>query len=170
MSLIKCCECNTKVSEYADKCPNCGCPMSVIKENNQNDNKYLITFVDNVTIDLTDIENKITEDDMKTMKLWKILHEEYNADIATCSVIDDMFKFNNYKFPDNYQDLYEAMCEHNVKSREAREASLPKCPHCNSINISKISTTERVGSIAMLGIFSKKINKSFKCKHCGYTW
>ena len=62
------------------------------------------------------------------------------------------------------------MCEHNVKSREVRESNLPKCPHCNSTNISKIGTAERVGSIAMLGIFSKKINKSFKCKSCGYTW
>lgn len=47
---------------------------------------------------------------------------------------------------------------------------IPKCPHCQSTNISKIGTVERVGSIAMLGIFSKKINKSFECKNCGYTW
>jgi len=46
----------------------------------------------------------------------------------------------------------------------------PHCPHCHSTNISAIGTGERVGSIAMWGIFSKKINKSFKCKDCGYTW
>lgn len=46
----------------------------------------------------------------------------------------------------------------------------PKCPHCNSTNIKPIGTGERIGSIAMLGMFSKKINKSFKCLDCKYTW
>ena len=170
MSLIKCFECGTKVSEYAEKCPSCGCPLSIIREKNINTNKYLITFNDGEVVDLNGIENKISENELNDSKLWEVLENYYDADIATCSVIDDMFKFNNYKFPDNYQDLYDAMCEHNVKSREVRESNLPKCPHCNSTNISKIGTAERVGSIAMLGIFSKKINKSFKCKSCGYTW
>ncbi len=45
-----------------------------------------------------------------------------------------------------------------------------KCPTCQSTNVQKIGTGERVASVAMLGVFSKKINKSFKCKNCGYTW
>ena len=51
-----------------------------------------------------------------------------------------------------------------------QESSKPHCPHCHSTNISSIGTGERIGSIAMLGVFSKKISKSFKCKNCGYTW
>lgn len=31
MALIKCPECGNNVSEYAESCPKCGCPMSVIK-------------------------------------------------------------------------------------------------------------------------------------------
>lgn len=50
------------------------------------------------------------------------------------------------------------------------EDNKPHCPHCKSTNISSIGTGERVGSIAVWGIFSKKINKSFKCNSCGYTW
>ena len=49
-------------------------------------------------------------------------------------------------------------------------SSTTKCPHCNSTNIKPITTGERIGSITMLGIFSKKINKSFKCLDCKYTW
>lgn len=45
-----------------------------------------------------------------------------------------------------------------------------KCPTCSSTNVQKISTGERAISVAMLGLLSKKINKSFKCKDCGYTW
>ncbi len=56
------------------------------------------------------------------------------------------------------------------QQKQQQERSKPHCPHCNSTKISKIGTGERIGSIAMLGVFSKKINKSFKCKNCGYTW
>lgn len=45
-----------------------------------------------------------------------------------------------------------------------------KCPTCRSADVSKISGAERTISILGLGIFSKKINKSFKCNSCGYTW
>lgn len=46
----------------------------------------------------------------------------------------------------------------------------PECPTCNSKNVKAISNAERGASILGLGIFSKKINKSYKCRHCGYTW
>lgn len=52
---------------------------------------------------------------------------------------------------------------------EKKQDTTPRCPHCKSTNIAKIGTGERIGSIAVMGIFSKKINKSFKCKNCGYT-
>ena len=46
----------------------------------------------------------------------------------------------------------------------------PKCPTCGSTNIKKIGGIERGASIAAFGIFCKKINKTFKCCNCGYTW
>lgn len=56
------------------------------------------------------------------------------------------------------------------KSEPTQSSTQPKCPHCSSTKIAKITGTERAGSILMWGIFSKKINKSFKCNNCGYTW
>lgn len=44
------------------------------------------------------------------------------------------------------------------------------CPYCNSTEVRKITGTERAVSIIGLGLFSKKINKSFKCKNCGGTF
>lgn len=61
--------------------------------------------------------------------------------------------------------------------RQAFEAKMrlenqPKCPTCGSTNISRISGLERGASIFAWGLFSKKINKTFKCNNpnCGYTW
>ncbi len=56
------------------------------------------------------------------------------------------------------------------KSNKSQNDSTPKCPHCKSTNIKPISTLNRGASIAMWGIFSKKINKSFECLNCKYTW
>lgn len=48
--------------------------------------------------------------------------------------------------------------------------NMPKCPTCGSLNVRHISGGERVASVGFFGIFSKKINKTFKCENCGYTW
>lgn len=45
-----------------------------------------------------------------------------------------------------------------------------KCPTCGSTKTEKIGSIERAASVLGLGLFSKKINKTFKCKDCGYTW
>ena len=55
-------------------------------------------------------------------------------------------------------------------SIKTQNDNTPRCPHCKSTNIKSISGLNRGASIAMWGIFSKKINKSFECKQCGYTW
>lgn len=48
--------------------------------------------------------------------------------------------------------------------------NIPKCPTCGSLNVRHISGGERVASVGVFGIFSKKINKTFKCGNCGYMW
>ena len=44
------------------------------------------------------------------------------------------------------------------------------CPTCGSTNIKKLDVVDRAVSVGFFGIFSNKINKSFKCKDCGCTW
>ena len=48
--------------------------------------------------------------------------------------------------------------------------NIHKCLTCGSLNVRHISGGERVTSVGFFGIFSKKINKTFKCGNCGYTW
>lgn len=57
-----------------------------------------------------------------------------------------------------------------VEGQKQAKDNRPKCPTCQSTNIAKIDGLERAGSIAVFGLFSKKINKTFKCKNCGHTW
>lgn len=71
----------------------------------------------------------------------------------------------------------EVIFEERLRKRKAFKesvheyvAKLPKCPTCQSTDIAPISGLERGASVLTLGLFSKKINKSFKCNKCGYTW
>lgn len=68
------------------------------------------------------------------------------------------------------------------KAREYREANKkhpfdsympddsPKCPTCQSTNISKIGTINRMVSTGLFGLASSKIGKTHKCNKCGTTW
>ena len=57
----------------------------------------------------------------------------------------------------------------NIEKRSTRTNS-PKCPHCNSTNFRKISTTSKVVSTGILGLASSTIGKTFVCNKCGYKW
>ena len=65
---------------------------------------------------------------------------------------------------------FKASLKQQENSKKVEDDNRPKCPNCHSTNIKAITGTERVMSIMGLGIFSKKINKSFKCLNCKYTW
>lgn len=93
--------------------------------------------------------------------------------------IDEYIKsspeFDQYLFDHRDEDLFKRRMENKAKLDHGKQileeqARLPECPTCHSKNVQSISGIERGASIIGLGIFSKKINKSFKCRHCGYTW
>lgn len=84
-------------------------------------------------------------------------------------------EFDQYLFDHREEILARQSAEFNAKMEQGKailekQSRLPECPTCHSKNVQSISGIERGASIIGLGIFSKKINKSYKCKHCGYTW
>jgi len=93
--------------------------------------------------------------------------------------IDEYIKsspeFDQYLFDHRDEDLSKRRIENKAKLDHGKQileeqSCSPECPTCHSKNVQSISGVERGVSIIGLGIFSKKINKSYKCKHCGYTW
>lgn len=82
-------------------------------------------------------------------------------DLKEKDPIEYQLKFNQFKL----------QLEQQKQLKQAKEEqSKPHCPHCHSTNIKPISGLNRGASIAMWGIFSKKINKSYECLDCKYTW
>ena len=68
---------------------------------------------------------------------------------------------------DSNEEYFDRIKKHTINNKQK---NIPKWPTCGSTNIRKIGGIERGASIAAFGIFSKKINKTFKCGNCGYTW
>lgn len=93
----------------------------------------------------------------------KYIKDFFECDEDTAKNTYEIFK-NEMGAPPSQQQIAHS----NAVAREWQNK--PKCPTCSSTNVQKIGTGERAVSVAVLGIFSKKINKSFKCKNCGYTW
>ena len=51
-----------------------------------------------------------------------------------------------------------------------KAANHPKCPNCGSTNTVRITTANRMASVAAVGIASGKIGKQYECKNCKYKW
>lgn len=84
-------------------------------------------------------------------------------------------EFDQYLFEHREEDMFNKRMSDRAKLAHGasileEQSRVPKCPTCGSTNIRKMGGVERGASIAAFGIFSKKINKTFKCGNCGYTW
>lgn len=60
--------------------------------------------------------------------------------------------------------------QESIKQQSERSQAKLRCSYCNSVNVRRISAIEQVSSISMLGMYSRKINKSFLCGSCGGTF
>lgn len=147
--LIICPECGKEISDKSDKCIHCGYPMGKTKTN--------MVIINNKEYNFTDI-------------IIGIESEEYNPAVYIRE-ISDMCSIPIYEAKEIYFKLKNNKTLSQPMTCDVKEQqNTPHCPFCQSTNIHKISGTERAASIVGLGIFSKKINKSFKCKNCGGTF
>lgn len=125
-----------------------------IKLGNSNCTEILVDIAGELDQDGIEFIQKLTNSSYEdVIKIWYELKKDYGS------------KKTNPFFPDlTSQQIAQA----NAQAQEL--LNKPKCPTCGSTNIKKIGGIERGASIAAFGIFSKKINKTFKCNNCGYTW
>ena len=197
MSLLKCCECGNDVSEYADKCPNCGCPVDKIKEFSLfHDESKVTCSINKKFKDITWIKDELTSLDKDKFQLYKKYYAPEMDDInIRVKYINDSTYLESSKFEDRVYkelDLTPKQARHflyqlidsDFTLKEFNGESLseftqkqvsyinskPKCPTCQSTNIKKISTTSKVMGAIGFGLLSKTAKSQFECKNCGYKW
>lgn len=107
----------------------------------------------------------------------------YNKPCKICGSIDQiLFDDEDRKSIfcnscNHYEDIYvsdelkqyweeQAKAEEQEKVRQSQ--NVPKCPICQSTNLSKITATKKAMKIAAFGIFGMGDNgKTYKCENCG---
>lgn len=101
----------------------------------------------------------------------------YDNNIFYFDAVREIYVYNNPLFDKTKsdervaaEDAHQAEMDQIHRNVEARKANngTPKCPICQSTNLSKISTGGKVAKVAMLGIFGMGDNgKTWKCNSCG---
>ena len=105
--------------------------------------------------------------------LYYLSNEEYSTVCKTCGQ-DLIFEMSRPYNPKNNIRQANSMNSRSRATTQKQTQSIneyiPKCPTCGSTDLRKINIAERGVSIFTFGLLSKKINKTFECENCGYTW
>lgn len=157
MALINCPECNKEISDKAEICINCGYKLPKPKP------KFQGVYCPRCLKSSMKLDN---QDNICTFCHIK----KIDSIIGTIEEIYDYDK--NHPELKQSPEFSEEAYQHRINyvPIEYGSSNSAKCPTCQSTNIRKMSGIERGASIATFGLFSKKINKTFKCNGCGYTW
>ena len=151
--LFRCPECGEKISSKAKVCIHCGCPVEYKNENQ--------IFINGIEYDFTEIMSKIA-DNVYECAIARLIRDETQLGMEASNELASIIK-KTRKVPPEFNGPIE-------KPFGGPMAHAPICPTCQSSNVEKIGSVSRIGSVATLGIFSNKLNKTYKCKNCGYMW
>ena len=121
------------------------------------------------------IEIELPDDNISTVKDNYCIVRNGGKKLCKCGnrCQSGIVEYKEIKYPNNKNNIIYTSRQTKIAQANAQAQELlnkPKCPTCGSTNIKKMGGIERGASIAAFGIFSKKINKTFKCSNCGYTW
>lgn len=80
----------------------------------------------------------------------------------------DIVEYESKMMP--YREQGERIFQQEADEYNRRVQSQPHCPNCNSTDIKKIRTANRMFSVSLFGLASNKIGKTYECMRCRYKW
>lgn len=72
----------------------------------------------------------------------------------------------------NKSELAKEQPKVEYKTVEVQERGVhkPRCPYCNSDNLTRITSLDKVINIAMFGVFGNKRKYQWHCNNCKTNW
>lgn len=188
MAIIICPECNNKISEYADLCPNCGFQLQkYLKENHFTNIKGVLVCPKCANI-YNGLDEKfgmpqrlkceycgtfVIQTNENNEGMFKLCNDQENFD-KKCIELAKQYgnnQFDKTAFDNRYVSMRKSVQDFLDKDKkQTQQSNIPKCPTCNSTNIHKISVTSKAINAGMFGLFGNKRKKQFHCDNCGYEW
>lgn len=167
MSLLKCPECNNNVSEYAEKCQVCGCPIEIIKRvYNKNSIKYVVKMKPYPNSNKIKIVSRI-------MEITSLKVAQAKDIVDNCKIIKSNISLQEAEYIKKEVEALGGQVEITpyTKAQDTQiNISLPKCPTCHSTNIEKISTGKKIKGSLLFGVLSSDVRNTMHCKNCGAKW
>ena len=165
MALIICPECGSKISDKAEQCIHCGCPIekseeAMICKINGKDYDFL-GFYKRIMKAKENKNGFVCDPDFEKIRDEIGLLTNISMPAKLCFLIA-----KEEKVPEIYNGKTIQEFRYEQKLAAAREAQKLHCPYCKSTNVKKISLTGKALSIGTLGILSKKIGKQWHCNNC----
>lgn len=171
MPLIKCPMCEKDISPNAEFCPHCGEPMKkklsglyclVLKDTGKM--LSLKSRLKEVVGSTSEITDKLVYNTPSLIleNLSKEKAEEYKSEFDGTDAKLEVVPKEECTLTMIYKPI--------LSNRIVAEENQITCPTCKSKNVARISGASKAASVAMWGVFSGKIHKTFECKNCGYKW
>lgn len=185
MGLVFCPECNKKVSQYAETCPECGFPIKKFMDDN-NITDVTKAFVcpkcaksyywDDIPLrlkceycDTVLVQTDISMKELRSFGILKVNKERFNN-----KTIELAKQYGNNQFSqEDYnnrlikleRDIKEREEQREFKKQQTQQQNVPKCPKCGSTAI----TAGQRGYTLLTGFLgsNKTVNR---CANCGHTW
>lgn len=136
-------------------CANCGVVLTMTEEKEKKCCKNPIFL----KLDTNPVEYHKLSDDQKQQLIKKAL----NLNDQQYEEQKEVWR----KVREPIEKRYEEECEARAqRNHEIEMRNKVRCPYCQSVNVSKISTLGRAASVGVFGLASKKIGKQWHCNHC----
>lgn len=189
MALIECPECKKQISDKAKQCIHCGYPLEeyLNTEINEEHNLYKIQLIDyhnnepTVTTHIMRVSNLKIVESTNLAKSFRpiimcglskdsadIVHGYFRRKNIDTEIIpdDDSIEETEIYFDNNDILRTKTKIDLTQPLQPQPNQNIPKCPICNSTNVTRISSTKKAMSIIGFGILSNKIGKQWHCNNC----
>lgn len=181
MAIIKCIECGHDVSTHADKCPNCGCPISVIVEGADNSRKIVDIILEDAGVkkletirfirEMSNPKRGLAEAKDIVDNLPKTIVQSIDIKlgkeiVSKLSQMGCTARIEESNGGDLENEIDRKEREERIESTYLFSKDKPlKCPRCGS---SAVTTGSRGYSLVWGFLGSNKtVNR---CGKCGHTW
>lgn len=109
----------------------------------------------------------ILVDSILTHREFNIIEEISDSDRQFLEAMIQLKQNDIIEYQSRMSQFKTQLQQQKQTQQAVQNSNTPRCPVCSSPDIKKISGLSKAGSVAIWGIFSRKVHKQWHCNNCG---